>query len=755
MEASEASLAERLSAIRHGLFVGRVDEQAFFRSALEATELPCCVLHVYGPGGVGKTALLHEFAALCASMSVQALRLDAHNIEPSPEAFTGALALAMRLTPPASPLQAIAREAHRHVILVDTYELLAPLDHWLRDSFLPQLPQNTLMVLAGRHSPAPAWRADAGWQKLVRSFPLRNLNHEESRDYLARRDVPHEQHQAILGFTHGHPLALSLVADLFSQHRGAQGGQSGSVRFNPEEAPDIVQALLEHLVQNVPSAAHRAALEVCALVRLTTEALLADVLSPSYAAPPAIPRPGSPATPEMPRPKAARSKAPAAQAENATPAAQPDAHELFEWLRRLSFIESGRLGIFPHDLTREALLVDLRWRNPSWHTELHRRARAHYSARLQQTSGQEQQGVLFDYIFLHRSNPVVRPFFEWQEGGNLTVGAARESEMPALVEMVARHEGDASARLAAHWFARQPQGVLVLREATGEAAGFVAQLALHRASAEDLNADPATRAAWRHLERHAPLRPGEGATLFRFWMARDTYQAVSPAQSLIFVNVARHYLTTPRLAYSFFPCAEPDFWAPAFAYADTVRLPDADFKVGRRCYGMYGHDWRVVPPTAWLDLLAERETAQETQAPAPPTSALLVVLSEAEFAAAVRAALRHLHQPAALRENVLLRSRLVAQRAGGATGVTAGSAAGDAERVAALQALLRETCEALRTSARESRFYRALYHTYLEPAPTQERAAELMDIPFSTFRRHLQAGVAQVTKTLWQREVEG
>jgi hypothetical protein len=44
--------------------------------------------------------------------------------------------------------------------------------------------------------------------------------------------------------------------------------------------------------------------------------------------------------------------------------ATPDVHELFEWLRGLSFIESGRLGLYPHDLAREALVADLRWRHP-------------------------------------------------------------------------------------------------------------------------------------------------------------------------------------------------------------------------------------------------------------------------------------------------------------------------------------------------------------------------------------------------------
>ena len=46
---------------------------------------------------------------------------------------------------------ALAAPSRPHVILIDTCETLAPLDGWLRDTFLPQLPENTLVVL-----PAPA-----------------------------------------------------------------------------------------------------------------------------------------------------------------------------------------------------------------------------------------------------------------------------------------------------------------------------------------------------------------------------------------------------------------------------------------------------------------------------------------------------------------------------------------------------------------------------------------------------------------------
>ncbi len=67
----------------------------------------------------------------------------------------------------------------------------------------------------------------------------------------------------------------------------------------------------------------------------------------------------------------------------------------------------------------------------------------------------------------------------------------------------------------------------------------------------------------------------------------------------------------------------------------------------------------------------------------------------------------------------------------------------------------RQAVDALQISPREVGLYRALYHTYILPAPTQEQAAELLDLPFSTFRRHLKAGIGRVVAVLWQWELQG
>ena len=687
------SLRERLEQARRRRFVGRDDECERLRAALSAPELPFSVLFVFGPGGVGKTSLLREYGYIARDLGVANLRIDAHNVDPSPDAFLNALCQALGLPPETDPVTHLAGRQERLLLVVDTYELLTPLDEWVREQLLPGLPGEILVVLAGRHPPAAAWRTDAGWQTMMRILPLRNLNPADSRAFLENRGVPGDQIERVLDFTHGHALALSLVADYYDQKPGAE--------FRPEAAPDIVKTLLEDFAQQSPSPAHRAALEACAMVRLTTEPLLATLLK------------------------------------------QDDAHDLFEWLRGLSFMETDERGIFPHDLAREALAADLKWRNPEWYAELHARARSYYMPRVQRGVGPEQRRLLADYVYLHRENPSVRPYFQWQESGAMFTDILRphdREELPAIVE---RYEGAESAALAAHWITRQPEGVSVLRGRGGAPVGFVIRVTLESTTAADRALDPATGNAWNALSRN-PLRSGETAALFRFWMTRDAYQSVSPEQNRLVFNIVQYYLTTPGLAYTFLPCAAPDFWQAAFEYADLMRLPEADFVVGDRRYAVFGHDWRVTPPPAWLDLLAERELSTGAPTARPPAEPV-IVLSDAGFAAAVREALRDYTDSAALTGNPLLRSRLVLAKAGGDAPAAA--------RVAALRKLVRETAEGLQASPKLAKFYRAIYHTYLQPAATQEQAAEVLDLPFSTYRRHLRSGIEELTGRLWLREL--
>ena len=143
--------------------------------------------------------------------------------------------------------------------------------------------------------------------------------------------------------------------------------------------------------------------------------------------------------------------------------------------------------------------------------------------------------------------------------------------------------------------------------------------------------------------------------------------------------------------------------------------------------------------------MAEREvsTDQRVDLLEAELSAPLLVLSEPEFQAAVRQALRDYTRPAALAASPLLRSRLASQAAAGAP------------TAATLQELLRSAAQALAANPRDERLYQALACTFFTPAATQELAAERLGLPFSTYRYQLAGGLRRVTERLWRRELYG
>jgi hypothetical protein len=304
--------------------------------------------------------------------------------------------------------------------------------------------------------------------------------------------------------------------------------------------------------------------------------------------------------------------------------------------------------------------------------------------------------------------------------------------------MLVRHEGLASAGLADRWATEGT--VSVVRSSDATPVGFFVLLALEALDPAARAADPATAAAWTHLEAAAPLAPGETTLYVRHWLAGDTYQEVSAAQTLMTLHLVRRYLTVPRLAVTFLPVADRDYWVDAFAYADLDHRPEADFTVDGRAYAVYAHDWRAVPPAAWLQVLAARETATGPEpAPVRPDTGL----AEAAFASEVRAALRELGRP----------DRLAHNRLAGTAGVRAAADGGRIESGRAVERAIRAAAAVLEGSVRDRSAYRALHHTYLQPAGTQQGAADLLNLPMSTYRRHLAKGVQRLTALLWQREL--
>jgi hypothetical protein len=685
------SIGDVLDARRRRRLVGRRAELELFRSAVASDPAGPAVLYLHGPGGIGKTSLLTAFAEVALSHGAAVARLDARNLAASP----GAILNAMRAVVDVPATGPISGMADPLVLLIDSYERLSSVDEWIREGLVPRLPVDAVTVLAGRTPPGPGWRADPAWRDLLRVVSLRNLAPADSRTYLEACGVDPEHHDRLVALTHGHPLGLSLCADV-----AVRGGELSDTLH-----PDLVGDLVRGFVDVVPDERQRIVLAACAQARVTTEEIVREVLGADSDA--------------------------------------GEAQERFAWLQDLSFIETGPDGVFPHDLARDVLDADLRWRDVAEYTRIFRRVGGAIRGRLDSLQGAEQQRAISDLKFLFRHIPGVLSPIDWDAWGQHHPEPATPEDRESVLALIGAAEGDDAAHIAATWWTAQPEGFSVLRDRSDQVRGVVCLLDLTAAAEGDRAADPGAMAVWRHAHGHRPPRPGEVVTQTRFIVDRDAYQGPSPTLNAVPIVTLQRQLATRNLAWDYLTMHDPDAWDDYFALADLHRVREADFEVAGRRFGVFAHDYRERPVDELIDLWIERSLAQDPTLEVASVD-LVQVLSQEEFTDAVREALRALPRAELLGRNPLLGTRLLRE------------AAGDQPPDAAtLEALVRAAVATLRQHPRDDKLLRAVEGTYLDPAPTQEAAAARLGLPFSTYRRHLTQGVERIVGWLWDREVYG
>jgi hypothetical protein len=672
-----AQLGDLLDEARRRTFVGRRHELASFDDAVMERSSRR-VLLVHGPGGIGKTTLLLEFRTRARAAGRTVLLLDGREIDPSPDGFEHAVLIGLGDRAAAGRVAELLVGA---VLLVDGYEQLGAIDGWLRQSFLPALPADGLVVLAGRDAPAAPWRTDPGWRSVVAVHRLDHFDDAESDELLARAGVAPSVRGQLVRHGRGHPLAMALLADV---------AVTGTVPDSLAEVPDLVSALLEALFRGAPSDAHMSGLAACTTAWLTTEDLLRELVG-------------------------------------------ADAPAVWAWLERRPFIAAGPRGLWPHDLARDVLDAEFERRSPERYRSLHRVVHDHVVAGLRAATGLDRQLLAQHLTYLHRKSPLTRAFYALRAQGSAAVVPARREEHEQVLEIVDVFQGPAAARLAEGWLAEQPDTLSVVRDREGVAA--YAYHVMHPTGSTMEERDPVTRAVLEHVERHGPARPGEQVDIARFFAGRrefqrDMYAVLAGSASSLIEWVSR------PLAWSFVIVVHDEYWGPFFEYLAFGRELELD--VDGRAHVVYGNDWRRFPVDTWLDLMNEREHSGGT---GPPPASLLrpPPLDRARFAAAVRAALPDLHRPDRLAASPLMGSSLAA-----------GPGGSGADQ---LRATIQDAVACLGSEPKGEVLRAVLERTFVRAAPIQEAAAEVLGLPFSTYRRHLTRALEQLTDLLWAVEI--
>ncbi len=659
---------ERLTA----RFVGRGAELALLRRLREpADDLRVVVVH--GPGGIGKTSLLHAFQR----EAKEAVYLDARRSQGKTLALLHLLGVALEER----------KDAPLVVLLVDTGELLELVEGSHRDALLALVGDRVRLVVAGRGLPGVPWRTMPSWGTAIREIALDALAADEAEDYLRRRGLEGDAIARLSRFAKGHPLSLALGAERQLENPTAP--------FVPTESPDVVGELCEQFLAGVTDPALRQAVEVSALLRTTTEDLLSAML------------------PDI------------------------DARTAFRWLRSLSFVETTPRGLFPHDLPREIIATDLAWRRPAFDRELLQRALHYWAARLPDIPEEAFPEAMAEFAFLATKIPNLSAGLAPPPDLDVVITPAWAKDGETLRAMVARHEGAEAARVFDHWWRLQPDAFRVVRSEGGVAIAFTTNLRLDRTSPAERTVDPAIEAVWPEIVRLMGETPSAPILYGRWYMTALGYHEPCPDLAAALLTNAEPLLRIRNLALYFMYGGITDYFERTVEFTGGRLLPTCSFELGGRNYLAACQDRRGRDAVEWVSNLLARAAGS-----LPAESPQRAVDYEA-FAPAVRVALRVLHDPTRLGDSPLIDLPMV--------GLRCGARATRTERVRALAAILRDEIAELEGASRGDEFHGVLRLTYLEPAKSQERAAEALGMAYSTFRRRLSEATDRLVQLLWAR----
>jgi hypothetical protein len=246
-----ASVVDRQDALS---FVGRTQELSRLTDLFSA-EAATRIVHLHGPAGIGKSALLREVARQGRARGWTPRLIEGRDLSPTPEAL-------------ASALDGLDDE-ERPLLLFDTYERISGLDGFLRRTVLPGLSATTRVVFAGRRPPQRGWWED-GWDAVTRVLHIQPLSGADARALLEACGAAREQLPDILAAAQGSPLALRLLAETPGYARHPEPLDISS--------PEQVRALVRRLTDAELDPRHHDVLAVAALARVTTLGLLRAVL---------------------------------------------------------------------------------------------------------------------------------------------------------------------------------------------------------------------------------------------------------------------------------------------------------------------------------------------------------------------------------------------------------------------------------------------------------------------------------------------
>ncbi len=543
-------------------FVGRTGELAALLQTLDADGPP--VVYIHGIGGIGKSSLLEAFATQARSCGAAVVRLDCRTIEPTERGFLRELGTAIggEAATADEVAERLGRLGRRLVLTLDTYEVFRLMDTWLRQVFIPALPETVRMILASREPPVWAWLASPGWQGLFRTLPLGPLGDEDALELLARSGIGEDDARRINRVADGHPLALKLAAAAVTEWPESDQPR-GLVAIQR-----VIEQLTQLYLADVQDPLTRQALDAASVVRRTTVSLLHAML----------------------------------------PAAAPQ--DAFERIRALPFVESARDGLRVHDVVQQGIAAALRAADPSSYQEYRWAAWRQLRAEVRVASTPDLWRYTADLLYLVE-NPVVREAFFPSGAHPYVVEPARPEDVASIQAITERHEGPRAGRLLGLWWERAPQSFSVVRNRDGTVVGFYCMLDSAMMPSELMRDDPIA-CEWRNHLRHDPVPKNQRVLFLRRWLSAEHGEKPSPVQAACWLDIKRSYMEMrPHLRRVYLTVSDLATYAPVARKLCFQPLADAQVELDGAVYHTAMLDFGPSSVDGWLAGLVAAELGVE------------------------------------------------------------------------------------------------------------------------------------------------
>ena len=544
-------------------FVGRTDELETLLSILDDGPR---IVFLHGLAGIGKSTLLEKFTGQARARGAVVLSLNCQAIEPTERGFLHGLSSAMggRISAAQQAGARLKSLGERVILSLDNYEVYRLMDAWLRQVFLPSLPDNVRAVFVGRDTPPLAWLISPGWQGLVGTVGLGPLGEPEAAELLLHSGAGPEDARQINRFARGHPLALKLAARVGAA-RGATEGVMTAPGFQR-----VVEELTRLYLADVSDPLTRRALDAASVVRRVTLSLIQAML----------------------------------------PDAAPQ--DAFDRLLALPFVRSERDGLQLHDLVQQAIGSSLRAVDPNRYQEYRCSAWRQLSTESRRTGLQELWRYTADLLYLIE-NPVVRDAFFPTDGQKYVVEPAREEDGPAIQVLSKLHEPPRAAALLDQWWMQVPQAFHVVRDPDGAVVGFYLMFDPSKISTAIVSHDPIVEQWSRHLRRE-PTPDNQRVLFLRRWLDRENGERPSPVQAACWLDIKRTYMEMrPHLRRVYLSVQDLTPYGPVAQKMGFQPLPADDVEIGGSKYSSAVLDFGPSSVDGWLAGLAAAELGLEEE----------------------------------------------------------------------------------------------------------------------------------------------